>query len=122
MQEHDRVRAENTTSAHGDPFGKPEMNDGTTDPRDKPLDVVQDVNLTNVLLSYHPLCCGGLCNKASSHHVSHDYLHHAWDKLKNLWMNCSTCYINTYCLNRIFCPPICTMLRCSWILSMSICF
>jgi hypothetical protein len=78
MQECERLVAEVALSASGDSPATPEMDDGATGPNDTPLDVVQDLNLTDVLLSCHPLYVGASVTKlAATMHVDHDHLHNA---------------------------------------------
>ena len=55
IAEHDRVAADNDASAPFSPPATPEMFEEGTGPRDIPLDVAEDLNLTEVLLSCHPV-------------------------------------------------------------------
>jgi len=78
MQERERLVAEVALSAPGDSPATPEMDDGAAGPEDTPLDVVQDLNLTDVLLLCHPLYAGASVTKlAATMHADHDHLHNA---------------------------------------------
>ena len=66
IHEREKMMAEATASPHGDSSGRAEMDDGTVGPDDTPLDAVQDLDLTDVLLSCHPLYAGASVTKLAA--------------------------------------------------------
>ena len=62
MQDYDRMMAEAAASEPGDPLGRPGTSDGATSPED----VVHALNLTDVLLSCHPLFAGSSVTKLAA--------------------------------------------------------
>ena len=66
MQERERLVAEAVAAAPGDPPDTPEMDDGAAGPEDTPLHAAQDLNLTDVLLSCHPLYAGASVTKLAA--------------------------------------------------------
>jgi hypothetical protein len=66
MAERESLVAETAPSEPGDPPGTPEPDDGAGGPEDTPIDVVQDLNLTDILLSCHPLYAGASVTKLAA--------------------------------------------------------
>ena len=66
MQEHDIFTANAAACAPGDSPGIPETCEGAAGPEDAPLDAVQDLNLSDVLLSCHPLYAGAPVTKLAA--------------------------------------------------------
>ena len=66
MQERERMRADAGAFAPGDSPGRLEMDDAAAGPEDTPLDVVQDLDLTDVLLLWHPLYVGASVTKLAA--------------------------------------------------------
>ena len=63
MEKYYRVMVKVVASVSGDPLGKPEMNNGATGLRDRSLDHVEDLNLTDVSLLCHYLLVGAFVIK-----------------------------------------------------------
>ena len=66
MAEHDRVATDNDAEEPLSPPATPEMADDGTGPGDIPMDAVEDLNLTDVLLSCHPLFPGATVTKLAA--------------------------------------------------------
>ena len=66
MQECEIMMVEVAASAPKNLPGRPEMDDGAAGPEDTPQDVVQDLNLTDVLLLCHPLYVGAFVIKLAA--------------------------------------------------------
>ena len=66
MQERERMMADAGASIPGDSPGRPEMDDAAAGPEDTPLDAIQDLNLTDVLLLCHALYAGASVTKLTS--------------------------------------------------------